>query len=155
MTGAHHADLSSVIGETAEVVFNTDWQCTTPIDSLRQALTTHPAQSAVVTPVDTPPVLPTDLLQLVAHPAPCALGYGGKPGHPIHLDSGSIRRICSGIPLPRGLQTLLEGFPPCEANTEEVLMSWNTPNAWQDWHKSAGPSWLWYASMGLGLERHV
>jgi CTP:molybdopterin cytidylyltransferase MocA len=154
VTGAHHDTLMAALGDAAITVHNPDWQTTGPIDSLRCALKAVQSARVVVTPVDTPPVLPGDLQRLLDHPAPAALCHGGQPGHPICLDAALIQRICAAEPLPEGLRSL-GVLPLVEASTPEVLISWNTPKSWEEWLQSAGPARVCYAAMGPGLERRT
>jgi CTP:molybdopterin cytidylyltransferase MocA len=154
VTGAHHDALAKAIGEAANVVHNPDWQTTGPIDSVRCALRTLQPMRVVITPVDTPPVLPEDLQHLLDHPAPATLFHGGQPGHPICLDTAFLQRIQQCEPLPEGLRSL-GVLPGVEASTSEVLLSWNTPKSWEEWLESAGPARVCYAAMGPGLERRI
>lgn len=154
VTGAHHDALAEAVGSAAIVVHNPDWQTTGPIDSLRCALRALQPARIVVTPVDTPPVLPGDLQRLLEHPGPGTLGHGGQPGHPICLDAAFLQRIQQSEPLPEGLRSL-GVLPRVEASTPEVLLSWNTPESWEEWLESAGPARVCYAAMGPGLERRT
>jgi len=154
VTGAHHDALEEVIGEAANLVHNPDWNTTGPIDSLRCALHRIQTRRVVVTPVDTPPVLPGDLQALLGRQGPGTLCHEGQPGHPICLDTPFLQRIQQNVPLPEGLRSLGE-LPPVTASTPEVLLSWNTPESWEEWLGSTGPARVCYAAMGPGLERRT
>jgi CTP:molybdopterin cytidylyltransferase MocA len=119
-------------GGRERLVVNPRWAETGPSDSLAVGLAALPPGPALVTPVDAPPVSPGDLARLLSAPAPAALSWGGRPGHPVLLDA-ALRERAQRSPPPGGLRELLGGAARVEGSGPQVLLNLNTPEDWAGW----------------------
>src|SRR5690349_13571254 len=75
------------------VVENRSWRTNAMSDSLRLALATIPAATALVTPVDVPPARPQTVDALIRAGAPAVpVDPSGREGHPVLLDGTALSR---------------------------------------------------------------
>lgn len=128
--GALHQPLERICQSTgAQFVNNVAWETTMPIDSLRCVLPLDLPAPWVVTPVDAPPVLFQDLVQLLSCETSAVLAYRGRSGHPVVLAQSEIARLDDAV----HLRDILSDAERVQSQNPDCLLNINHPEQWASW----------------------
>lgn len=128
--GATGDQISAVLPELVQRVWNPNWASTQTKDSIALALVTlAPDCTVVITPVDVPPV-PVDVLEvLLDSPLPAVPIDEGQRGHPVVVVAGPALEALGVAPLDAHLHDVTE----VEVDWPDCALGFNTPEEWADW----------------------
>ena len=134
VVGAHKSEIIAVCSRPrVKVKVNENWANSDALESLRVGIVGYSnVDCVVVTPVDIPPVSPTDLRALVNVAPPAVLSWQGESGHPVMIGKAEMEHIILRD-VSGGLRSLLTHARSVPAGTRDILCNLNTPELWSSY----------------------